>query len=60
MHSLIYLSFQNVNEDGLVYVELDLKTTPESPDGKPVIHGTEDRTEYVDIDFTKPAKPVKE
>jgi hypothetical protein len=25
-----------------------------------VIHGTEDRTEYVDIDFTKPAKPVKE
>ncbi|XP_056009288.1 carcinoembryonic antigen-related cell adhesion molecule 5-like [Ostrea edulis] len=53
-------SGKNVKEDGLVYVELDLKMAPSSSDGNPIIHGAEDRVEYGNIDFTRPAKPVKE
>lgn len=53
-------TFQNVKEDGLVYVELDLKMALSSSDGNPIIHGAEDRVEYGNIDFTRPAKPVKE
>lgn len=49
--------FQNDNQDGLIYLELDLKDTASSSTGKLVIHGAEDRTEYVDIDFTRRVDP---
>nr|XP_022320238.1 hemicentin-1-like isoform X2 [Crassostrea virginica] len=47
----------NDNQDGLIYLELDLRDTASSSTGKFVIHGAEDRTEYVDIDFTRCVDP---
>lgn len=46
-----------VNKDGLIYVDLDLKDTPSTSTGAFVIHGADDRTQYVDIDFTRRADP---
>lgn len=51
--------FQTVNKDGLIYVDLDLKDAPSTSTGEFefVIHGADDRTQYVDIDFTRRADP---
>uniref|UniRef100_A0A8W8KVP6 Ig-like domain-containing protein n=1 Tax=Magallana gigas TaxID=29159 RepID=A0A8W8KVP6_MAGGI len=49
--------FQTVNKDGLIYVDLDLKDTPSTSTEAFVIHGADDRTQYVDIDFTRRADP---
>lgn len=46
-----------MNKDGLIYVDLDLKDTPSTSKGAFVIHGADDRTQYVDIDFTRRADP---
>eukprot|EP00105_Crassostrea_gigas_P045799 XP_019929947.1 PREDICTED: hemicentin-1 [Crassostrea gigas] len=46
-----------VNKDGLIYVDLDLKDTPSTSTEVFVIHGADDRTQYVDIDFTRRADP---
>nr|XP_034303531.1 uncharacterized protein LOC117681764 [Crassostrea gigas] len=46
-----------VNKDGLIYVDLDLKDTPSTSTEAFVIHGADDRTQYVDIDFTRRADP---
>lgn len=55
-----YLLFQTVNKDGLIYVDLDLKDTPSTSTEAFVIHGADDRTQYVDIDFTKRADPPRD
>lgn len=52
--------FQTVNKDGLIYVDLDLKDTPSTSTEAFVIHGADDRTQYVDIDFTKRADPPRD
>ncbi|XP_065931661.1 uncharacterized protein [Magallana gigas] len=46
-----------VNKDGLIYVDLDMKDTPSTSTEAFVIHGADDRTQYVDIDFTRRADP---
>ncbi|XP_062569808.1 hemicentin-1-like [Saccostrea cucullata] len=50
---------KTVNKDGLVYVEIDLKNTP-ALSGNSVIHGSDNKTLYVDIDFTQHADPLPE
>uniref|UniRef100_A0A8W8KVV4 Uncharacterized protein n=1 Tax=Magallana gigas TaxID=29159 RepID=A0A8W8KVV4_MAGGI len=49
-----------VNKDGLIYVDLDLKDTPSTSTEAFVIHGADDRTQYVDIDFTRRADPPRD
>nr|XP_022303195.1 uncharacterized protein LOC111110851 isoform X2 [Crassostrea virginica] len=53
---------RNVNQDGLIYIDVDFAKKPENPDKneKPKIHGEEDRTEYTFVDFSKRAPVVKE
>lgn len=50
---LIFLFSQTRNEDGLIYIDVELpkKTTPNKQ--KSVIHGEEDRTIYADIAYGK-------
>nr|XP_022304826.1 uncharacterized protein LOC111111928 [Crassostrea virginica] len=53
---------RNVNQDGLIYIDVDFAKKPEKSDKneKPKIHGEEDRTEYTFVDFSKKAPVVKE
>ncbi|XP_056002518.1 uncharacterized protein LOC125663395 isoform X1 [Ostrea edulis] len=53
---------RTVNQDGLIYVDVAFTKKPESSktNGKPVIHGEEDRTEYTFVDFSKKAPPMQE
>nr|XP_022305637.1 uncharacterized protein LOC111112440 isoform X2 [Crassostrea virginica] len=53
---------RNVNQDGLIYIDVDFAKKPENKDKneKPKIHGEEDRTEYTFVDFSKKAPVVKE
>nr|XP_022305641.1 uncharacterized protein LOC111112441 isoform X3 [Crassostrea virginica] len=53
---------RNVNQDGLIYIDVDFAKKHENPDKneKPKIHGEEDRTEYTFVDFSKRAPVVKE
>ncbi|KAJ8316028.1 hypothetical protein KUTeg_006042 [Tegillarca granosa] len=45
------------NEEGLIYIDVDVRGKKEDKKkGKPVVHGDEDRTEYISIDFTKKAE----
>jgi hypothetical protein len=43
-------------------VDVDFANKPETSDanGKPVVHGEEDRTEYTFVDFSKKAPPMPE
>nr|XP_022304147.1 uncharacterized protein LOC111111446 isoform X1 [Crassostrea virginica] len=52
---------RNVNQDGLIYIDVDFSKKPENQDKneKPKIHGEEDRTEYTFVDFSKKAPAVK-
>nr|XP_022304903.1 uncharacterized protein LOC111111974 isoform X2 [Crassostrea virginica]XP_022304904.1 uncharacterized protein LOC111111974 isoform X2 [Crassostrea virginica] len=54
-------SSRNVNQDGLIYIEVDFSKKSENQDKneKPKIHGEEDRTEYTFVDFSKKAPAVK-
>nr|XP_022305671.1 uncharacterized protein LOC111112453 [Crassostrea virginica] len=54
-------SSRNVNQDGLIYIDVDFSKKPENQDKneKPKIHGEEDRTEYTFVDFSKKAPAVK-
>lgn len=52
--------FQIKNEDGLIYVEVELRQQKGTSDRKPVIHGLEDKTEYADIQFGKVGEPAPE
>ncbi|XP_061170084.1 sialoadhesin-like [Saccostrea echinata] len=49
---------KTVNKDGLVYADIDLKGT--TSNGKSVIHGSDNKTLYVDIDFNQHADPLPE
>lgn len=49
-----------MNKDGLIYVDLDLKDTPSTSTEAFVIHGADDRTQYVDIDFNRRADPPRD
>lgn len=51
--------FQNVNKDGLIYADLAFNDQPRGQK-KLIIHGIEDTTEYVTVDFTKKADPLPE
>ncbi|XP_078329233.1 uncharacterized protein LOC111113634 isoform X1 [Crassostrea virginica] len=53
---------RNMNQDGLIYIDVDFAKKPENQDKneKPKIHGEEDRTEYTFVDFSKKAPVVKE
>ncbi|XP_061180582.1 uncharacterized protein LOC133189191 [Saccostrea echinata] len=50
------------NQDGLVYIDVEFTKKPQSSDtnGRPVIHGEEERTEYTFVDFSKKAPPKQE
>ncbi|XP_061170525.1 uncharacterized protein LOC133179837 [Saccostrea echinata] len=50
---------RTVNQDGLVYIDVEFAKNPQSSDteGKPIIHGEEERTEYTFVDFSKKAPP---
>jgi hypothetical protein len=50
------------NQEGLVYVDVDFSNQPgrSHTEGKPVVHGEEDRTEYTFVDFSKKAPPMPE
>nr|XP_022309564.1 uncharacterized protein LOC111115200 [Crassostrea virginica]XP_022309565.1 uncharacterized protein LOC111115200 [Crassostrea virginica] len=52
---------RNVNQDGLIYIDVDFSKKPGNQDKneKPKIHGEEDRTEYTFVDFSKKAPAVK-
>nr|XP_022305678.1 uncharacterized protein LOC111112458 [Crassostrea virginica] len=52
---------RNMNQDGLIYIDVDFAKKPENQDKseKPKIHGEEDRTEYTFVDFSKKAPAVK-
>jgi hypothetical protein len=45
-----------------VYVDVDFANQPgcSNNQGKPVVHGEEDRTEYTFVDFSKKAPPMPE
>ncbi|XP_062599982.1 uncharacterized protein LOC134261572 [Saccostrea cucullata] len=53
---------RTVNQDGLIYIDVDFANKPPSSDtkGRPVIHGEEERTEYTFVDFSKKAPPMQE
>ncbi|XP_062602469.1 uncharacterized protein LOC134264196 isoform X2 [Saccostrea cucullata] len=53
---------RTVNQDGLIYIDVDFANKPPSSDtkGRPVIHGEEERTEYTFMDFSKKAPPMQE
>ena len=48
--------FQTINDDGLTYIEVTFSNT--TSDRRPIIHGAGDKTNYVDIDFTRTAEPL--
>ncbi|XP_060583967.1 uncharacterized protein LOC132740134 [Ruditapes philippinarum] len=48
---------KNVNKDGLIYADLTFNDQPKGQK-KLVIHGLDDMTEYVQVDFTKKAEPL--
>ena len=48
--------FQRENNDGLTYIEVSF--TNDRSDRRPIIHGDQERTNYVDIDFTRKAEPL--
>ncbi|XP_060580293.1 uncharacterized protein LOC132737070 [Ruditapes philippinarum] len=48
---------KNVNKDGLIYADLTFNDQPKGQK-KLVIHGLDDMTEYVEVDFTKRADPL--
>nr|XP_022304465.1 uncharacterized protein LOC111111660 [Crassostrea virginica] len=52
---------RNVNQDGLIYIDVDFSKKSENQDKnkKPKVHGEEDRTEYTFVDFSKKAPAVK-
>jgi hypothetical protein len=54
--NMLYLQ----NQEGLVYVDVDFAKQPANTQGKPVVHGEEDRTEYTFVDFSKKAPPMPE
>jgi len=47
-----------VNQDGLVYADLDLPVRPAGASN--AIHGLEDKTPYATVDLTKKADPLPE
>jgi len=54
---LQHLNFQRlVNQDGLVYADLDLAV--QSGSARNVIHGQKDMTTYASVDLTKKADPL--
>lgn len=47
----------NINKDGLIYADLTFNDQPKGQ-RKLIIHGLDDMTEYVEVDFTKKADPL--
>ena len=52
-----FLKFQTANENGLIYIEVTFNNN--TSDRRPIIHGDKERTNYVDIDFSRKALPLK-
>ena len=50
------MNFQTKNADGLTYIQISFPKRKSSK--KAVIHGDNERTTYVDIDFTRKATPL--
>uniref|UniRef100_A0A8W8MYY8 Ig-like domain-containing protein n=1 Tax=Magallana gigas TaxID=29159 RepID=A0A8W8MYY8_MAGGI len=53
---------RKTNDEGLIYIDVDFTNKPEGSDTNqtPVIHGEEDRTEYMFVDFSKKAPRTPE
>ncbi|KAK3095758.1 hypothetical protein FSP39_018669 [Pinctada imbricata] len=45
-------STRTQNQDGLIYIDVDFEKPNESKMGRPVIHGDDSRTNYMQVDFT--------
>lgn len=41
-----------------MYIEVEFTKPPSCTNRKPIIHGDDSRTDYVDIDFNKRADPL--
>lgn len=50
-----FFLFQTQNADGLLYIEVDFTNPKSSKNRTPEIHGDNEKTDYVDIDFTRRA-----
>jgi hypothetical protein len=51
-----FLILINQNHPATTYIEVTFSNT--TSDRRPIIHGAGDKTNYVDIDFTRTAEPL--
>ena len=57
---LSFYLFQMKNDDGLIYIEVELPKKNAKDERKVVIHGIEDTTDYADIVIGKVGEPAPE
>jgi len=56
--NLYLLNFQEVNQQGLTYIDVEIKLQPDFSDRRPVIIDDDERTNYSFVDSTKTADPL--
>ena len=55
-----YALFQTKNQDGLIYVDVDLPNKTDANNMRPIIHGEDDRTIYAEVAFGQVGEPLPE
>ena len=56
----LYVLKQTRNEDGLIYIDVDIPKQNDTKNVQPVIHGLEDRTIYADVAYGQVGEQLPE